>query len=113
MHSGKIPGQGDNLHNEYHEKSPPFIKGEYLTQHMFKVNGNYYEFHDGKFYTRMKYEIEQGQSFGEVALLKRTKRQANVKTELNCVFASLHYSNLKKSFQKIDDDYMTPKLHFL
>ena len=61
----------------------------------------------------MKYEINQGESFGEVALLKRTKRQATVKSELNCQFATLHYSNIKKSLTKIDDDYMTPKIHFL
>ena len=97
----------------YYEKVPPFIKGEYLTQHSFTVAGNTYEFRDGKFFLKMKYEINQGESFGEVALLKRTKRLATVKSELNCQFATLHYSNIKKSLAKIDDDYMTPKIHFL
>ena len=92
---------------------PPFIKTEFLTQHSFTIEGNTYEFRDGKFYMKTNQIIEAGEAFGESALLKRGKRLATVKAELNCEFASLHYTNIKKSLTKIDDDYMTPKIHFL
>ena len=48
-----------------------------------------------------------------MALLKRSTRNATVKAELNCEFASFHYTKIKKSLTKIDDDYLTPKIHFL
>ncbi len=82
-------------------------------QHSFTIGGNVYEYRDDKFYIKLPYSCEQGGSFGEVALLKRGRRQATVKAELNCEFASFHYTNIKKSLTKIDDDYFTPKIYFL
>ena len=60
----------------------------------------------------MKQRLKAGDSFGESALLKRGLRDSTFKADFNCEFATLHYTKIKKSFAKLYDDLLTPKVHF-
>jgi CRP-like cAMP-binding protein len=66
-----------------------------VLDHKFEIDGVKYEFYNG-LYTKISNEIEEGSSFGELALLiKNGTRKATVKTSEPCLLLTLDYENFQ------------------
>ena len=76
------------------------------------MSGVAYEFVDGRFFTKVA-TLGQGRSFGHVALQRRCKRTATVKTEADCQLAYLSKDDYESSVQKIASDLEQARLDFL
>ena len=76
------------------------------------MSGVEYEFVDGRFFKKVD-TLGQGRSFGELALQRRCRRTATVKTEADCQFAYLSKEDYESSIQKIAADLEEARLDFL
>lgn len=78
-----------------------FAKGQ-MPNHSFGVDGKNFEFYNGVYYYQIS-ELNQGQSFGELALLSSdSKRAATVKCQTQVIFATLDKRNFERSLNKIE-----------
>ena len=72
---------------------------------MFVLDDKTYEFVNGVYFMKVK-DYYNGDSFGEMALLKADcLRNASIKCETDCLFASLNRSNFNKTLKLIEDRY--------
>ena len=91
---------------------PSFVKPSALNNHVFEVNGEVYEFIDGQYFKRVSI-LEQGSSFGEIALQRRCLRTASVKTDSDVLVAFLTKAQYEASVMKIADEVEQDMVDFL
>lgn len=91
---------------------PSFSNSIALNNHMFEVEGEAYEYVDGKYFRRVS-KLKQGSSFGEIALQRKCMRTATVKTEEDCTFAYLTKSNFEDSLLSISLEVEQSRVTFL
>ena len=77
------------------------------------VDGVTYEWIDGVYFEKIN-TIEEGQSFGETALLKKTVRNATIKAEdRETHFATLSYAKFSATLAKIEEERVMKRNQFV
>ena len=72
----------------YPKRMPSFCLITALNPHMFEIGGESYEFFNGQYFKKVM-TLKAGASFGEVALQKKCRRTATIKSETATEFAVL------------------------
>lgn len=93
-------------------KIPSFVRPHALNNHMFEVNGERYEFFNGMYFKRVA-TLEQGSSFGEIALQRRCLRTASIMTETDAEFAFLTKAEYEESLMKIANEKEEEMIDFI
>ena len=94
------------------KRMPEFVKLEALNPHLFTIGTETYEFLNGQYFKKVAV-LGPGQSFGEIALQRRCRRTANVKTESLCEFIYLNSECFKKSLSLVQESFEQDMVAFL
>ena len=83
-----------------------------IMPHCFEIDGSIYEWADNMYYKKVA-EKEDGEGFGQDALLHNTVRNATVKAESTLHLATLDAEHFQMSLRKIEIKKMNLQIEFL